>query len=69
MVEIYMAFTAKIHMPGKSTDLPQVIKLLGIKPPDTHLVLTGQDAHPDGARHKVTDVQEVNIPVTRLLNP
>lgn len=45
----------------KLVDLPQVLKLLDIKPPDLHLVLTGRDAHPDvcSHAHTVTSMEEV----------
>jgi cob(I)alamin adenosyltransferase len=42
-------------------DLPQVLGLLEIKRAETHLVFTGQDAHPDlcALAHTVTEMHEV----------
>jgi len=42
-------------------DLSQVLELLDSKPPKTHLVLTGRDAHPDVClrAHTVTEMQEI----------
>jgi len=42
-------------------DLPKVLGLLDLKPPDMHLVLTGLDAHPDicGRAHTITEMQDV----------
>jgi cob(I)alamin adenosyltransferase len=42
-------------------DLPQVLDLLESKPPLTHLVLTGRDAHPEvvDRAHTVTEMREI----------
>ncbi|HTY24743.1 MAG TPA: cob(I)yrinic acid a,c-diamide adenosyltransferase [Desulfomonilaceae bacterium] len=42
-------------------DLPQVLDLIDSKPPDTHLVLTGRDAHPEviARANTVSEVQEI----------
>ncbi len=52
-------------------DLPQVLELLDIKPAETHLVLTGRDAHPDvcARAHTVTEMQEIKHSYRQGIDP
>jgi len=52
-------------------DLQQVIELIDIKPPLTHLVLTGRDAHPDviAKAHTVTEMIEIKHAYQQGIEP
>lgn len=52
-------------------DLPQVLELIDLKPPDLHLVLTGRDAHPEVIMraHTVSEVLEVKHAYRQELEP
>jgi cob(I)alamin adenosyltransferase len=52
-------------------DLPQVLGLLEIKQADTHLVFTGQDAHPDlcALAHAVTEMREIKHAMFQGIEP
>ena len=52
-------------------DLPQALELLDIKPAETHLVLTGRDAHPDLCKraHTVTEMREVKHALRQGIEP
>ena len=55
----------------KLVDLPQVLDLLGEKPPLLHLVLTGRDAHPEviARAHTVTEMREVKHAFRQRIEP
>lgn len=55
----------------KLVDLPQVMELIDIKPPLTHLVLTGRDAHPDviARAHTVTEMREIKHAYQQGIEP
>lgn len=56
----------KLHL----VDLPQVLELLGSKPPFTHLVLTGRDAHPEiRLAHTVSEIREVKHAMAQGIEP
>lgn len=52
-------------------DVSQVIDLIDRKPPLTHLILTGRDAHPEvvSKAHTVTEMKEVKHACTQGIGP
>ena len=52
-------------------DLPQVLDLIDKKPPSTHLVLTGRDAHSDviARAHTVTEMREIKHAYVQKIEP
>ncbi|WP_298433055.1 cob(I)yrinic acid a,c-diamide adenosyltransferase, partial [Geobacter sp.] len=55
----------------KLVDLSQVLGLIDAKPPLTHLVLTGRDAHPEVIRraHTVTEMLEIKHAFRQGIEP
>ena len=52
-------------------DLSQITELIDIKPPSTHLILTGRDAHPDVIKraHTVTEMKDVKHALSQGIEP
>jgi cob(I)alamin adenosyltransferase len=55
----------------KLIDLPQVMDLIGIKPPLMHLILTGRDAHPEIIERAdtVSEVREIKHAFRKDIEP
>lgn len=55
----------------KLVDLPQVLELIGLKPPLMHLVLTGRDAPPEIIDHAdtVTEMREIKHAYKKDIEP
>jgi len=55
----------------KLVDLPQALELIDLKPPLTHLVLTGRDAHPEviARAHTVTELKEIKHAYRQKIEP
>jgi cob(I)alamin adenosyltransferase len=55
----------------KLVDLPQVMDLIGVKPPLMHLILTGRDAHPDIIERAdtVSEVREIKHAFRKDIEP
>ena len=52
-------------------DLPQVLELIDLRPPDLHLVLTGRDAHSEviARAHTVSEVLEIKHAYRQEIEP
>jgi cob(I)alamin adenosyltransferase len=55
----------------KLLDLQQVLDLIDLKPPLTHLILTGRDAHPEviARAHTVSEVREIKHAYRQGIEP
>jgi cob(I)alamin adenosyltransferase len=55
----------------KLVDLEQVLKLMALKPPQVHLVLTGRDAHAEVVElaDTVSEVHEIKHPYRQKIEP
>jgi cob(I)alamin adenosyltransferase len=55
----------------KLADLPQVLRLIDVKPPDMHLILTGRDAHEEviARAHTVSEVREIKHAYRQDIEP
>jgi len=55
----------------KLVELPQVIELIDLKPPLTHLILTGRDAHPEviARAHTVSELKEIKHAYRQKIEP